>query len=370
MDTDAAVRHSFFLCIQHVMRNLSTVEVYPFMHIIVAHICCGMTHINENVQMDTLSILELVFDHFPQLLESFSHKILPSLTDLISKQGNQESQSSQSSNTSKTHKQGISSLVSRDVTFNVEGKMSSLKARIEILSKLKKILSILFGKIVKVEENDQENNFDDKNTCIVDGEQIFARINSNQQKKEDFTLEVWLEMANKTCNNTNQYVFDFLYGVYPLLLNSWIEFEPGQMASGLHDSSSSRTSLPGMSDIVAILDIFVRLGKTSGHISFLQDPGQLKDFYTHFMHYFALPLTFTKVKVKSIAKQETTNNIQRFAIDFNFVMAKILCWMFLNDGFLTDAKQRYRYLKQLVRFSNNILENTGLFGKDLSLIHI
>jgi Rix1 complex component involved in 60S ribosome maturation. len=330
------------------------------MHIIVAHMCCGLTHINEGVQMDTLSILELVLDHFPTSLESFSHKILPSLTDLISKRENLESKSS---HTSKGHRQGISSLVSRDVSFNVEGKMSSLKARMKILSKLRKILSVLFAEMLKAKENYQEN-FEDKTIRVKEGEQIFTRINSNQQKREDLTFEDWLEISNNTCNNNNQYVVDFLDSVYPLLLNSWIEFEPGQLASGINDTSSSRTSLPGMSDIVSILDIFVCLGNVSGSISFLQDSEQLKDFNTYFIHYFALPLTFTKVKLKSIAKQETTNNTQKFAIDFNFVMAKVLCWMFLQDGFLTDTKQRNRYLKQLVRFSIDILENSGLVGKD------
>ena len=357
VDLDAAVRHSFTLCIQHITRKLPVNEISPFVHIIVAHICCGMTHINEGVQMDSLSILELILEHFPRLMIHYRHKILPSLIELVSKKGQRGTSSSQTLNMSKV--KGISSFVSRDISINVEGKMSSLKARTKILSKLQKILSILFEEI-EIQQNEELNDFDRK-TIYVGERPVFAHIKKSCNYSER-PLNSWLEIAAKESRSKNQYALEFFHDIYPVLLNSWIEFEPGQLASGLNDSSSLRASLPGLCNIVGILDVFISLCTKNNSFSIFRDEGQFKEFCTHFLKFFSLPVTFTNVK--SIAKQETTNNIQRFAIDFNFVMAKIVCKLFLHTTLLTDGKQRIRYLKQLMVFCNDILENSGLLPKE------
>ena len=336
-------------------RKLSVNEISPFIHIIVAHICCGMTHINEAVQIDSLSILELILQHFPPLMKSHRHKILPSLIQLVSKQGSRETNSSQTLNSSKV--KGISSLVSREFSFNAEGKMSSLKTRTKILSKMQKILSILF----KENERNEEANKNNNNTIYVDEKQVHTRINTLDIYSEK-PFSAWLEIAAKENNNKNQFALEFFYDIYPVLLNSWIEFEPGQLSSGLTDSSSVRASLPGLCNIIGIMDVFVPLCTTNNKFCIFRDEGQFKEFCTHFLKFFSLPVTFTNIK--SIAKQETTNNIQRFAIDFNFVMAKIICKIFLQSSFLSDGKQRIRYLKQLMNFCNDILENSGLLPKE------
>ena len=355
VDSDAAVRHSFTLCIQHITRKLPVNEIAPFIHIIVVHICCGLTHINENVQIDSLSVLDLILEYFPRLMIPYRHKILPSLIELVSKQGKRESNSSQTLNLSKV--KGISSLVSRDISFNVEGKMSSLKARTKILSKMQKILSILFEEIDKRENGEQT---DDINIHVGENP-VFARIKRSCHYNE-LSFSGWLEIAAKENGNKNQYALDFFHDIYPVLLNSWIEFEPGQLASGLNDSSSLRASLPGLCNIVGILDVFISLCTKNNTFSIFRDEGQFKEFCTHFLKFFSLPVTFTNMK--SIAKQETTNTTQRFAIDFNFVMAKIVCKLFLHSKLLTDTKQRVRYLKQLMVFCNDILDNSGLLAKE------
>ncbi|XP_066921563.1 testis-expressed protein 10-like isoform X2 [Clytia hemisphaerica] len=360
-DTDAAVRHSFTLCMQHVSRNLPIHEISPFIHIIVAHLCCGMTHINEAVQLDSLSILELILDYFPRLMVSYSHKILPSLIDLMSKQGKRETNSSQSLNTSKV--KGISSLVSRDVSFNVEGKMSSLKARTKVLSKLQKVLFVLFDNDEKT--NDRNDNWDSDQTVYVTGQPVYSRLNNHRKFNligHERTLEDWLQIASDQNQGQDHYAVDFFYQIYPVLLNSWIEYEPGQLASGLNDSSSIRASLPGMTNVIGILNIFVTLSRNNKGFQLFENEASFKEFCTHFLKSFALPLTFTKMK--SIAKQETTNDIQRFAMDFNFVMAKTICQLFSKSAMLTDGKLRARYLKQLMVFCSDVLENSGLLSKE------
>lgn len=355
VDSDAAVRHSFTLCIQHITRKLPVNEIAPFIHIIVVHICCGLTHINESVQIDSLSILDLILEYFPKLMISYRHKILPSLIELVSKQGQRETYSTQILNTSKV--KGISSLVSRDISFNVEGKMSSLKARTKILSKLQKILSILFEEVGSIQNREQA---DDVNIHI--GEKpVYTRIKRSSNYNE-LSFSGWLDIAAKENCSKNQYALDFFHDIYPVLLNSWIEFEPGQLASGLNDSSSLRASLPGLCNIVGVLDVFISLCTKKNTFSIFRDEGQFKEFCTHFLKFFSLPVTFTNVK--SIAKQETTNTTQRFAIDFNFVMAKIVCKLFLHSTLLIDTKQRVRFLKQLMVFCNDILDNSGLLPKE------
>lgn len=365
VDIDSAVRHSLHLTIQYVMKNLTISEVSPFVNIIVAHICCGLTHINEAVQIDALLLVDIILEKFPKLFVSYGGKLLPSLVDLVSKQGKRETNSSQTLNTSKVHK-GIPSLVSRDVSFNVEGKMSSLKARMKILDKVHRILTVLFDDLICENESNEQNYGRCSDVFIPEDKQIFERIYPSCSDRTLRSLQDWISYTeNRSSNKEHEYATEFLHSIYPVLLNSWIEFEPGHLSSGLHDSSSVRSSIPGMSNIISILDIFIKLEqKNNTGLQFLKGNNQFKDFCQHFLNYFNLPFSFTSNKIKSIAKQETANQFQRFTINFNFVMAKALCEIFSQEKCLFDGKQRRKYLKRLNNFCMAVLENSGLLIKE------
>ena len=57
----------------------------PFIAIVVAHLICGMTHINEEIKYDSLKIFDLVLSHFPSLLIPHAFELLPLFVRLISR---------------------------------------------------------------------------------------------------------------------------------------------------------------------------------------------------------------------------------------------------------------------------------------------
>ena len=60
-------------------------QMEPFFNLIMAHLCCAMTHIEESIQMDALKFIDLFLDVYPQLLVKFSGELLPNFISLISK---------------------------------------------------------------------------------------------------------------------------------------------------------------------------------------------------------------------------------------------------------------------------------------------
>lgn len=351
--------------------ELTSNEIAPFVNLVVAHLCCGMTHINEGVQIDTLAILELVLEKYPQLLIPYSKKLLTSLTDLICKQGSRETSSSQTLNTSKVNHKGISKIVNREMTINIEGKMSSLKTRAKVLGKLLNILNVILSDELKIQsriEGTLDDDEADKTIYVNATSETYVRVLRPDSKiQQEMSFEEWLNLsADNNKAREREPIFQFMQDVYPVLLNCWVEYEPGQLASGLNDSISVKASLPGMKNIVGILDIFVSLASTNREDLFILCGSMFKEFSSHFLQYFALPLSYKCVKSKSIAKKEHSSDLQQFAISFNFVMAKYICQILLQPKHQLDLddKLKTRYIKQLQIFFAAVMDSNSFIGKD------
>lgn len=374
-DTDSAIRHALHTCLVFAFNNLKDHEVSPFLKIIIAHVCCGMTHINTGIQIDSLNILDLILDHFPVEFVPYSNKVLSNFMDLISKQSSKETKATQTLKGSKV--KGISSIVNRELSIDVQGKMSSLKARSKILEKLHKILRVLWTN--QFHEKVENTNFDtfQKNITISEEKATYVCLYKYAMTPPptcETDLESWLDfdVVNESAMGYNLTEFrNFIQNVFPILLNCWVEYEPGQLSSGLADSNSLRSSLPGMKAVIDIIDILMQLlcQNTNEADVFLIHQDFFKDFSSHFLHYFALPLHFatTKSTLKSI-KQAKPDMLQQFAIDFNFVMARILCIIIIqtdnNSEFNTkyESKLNIRYIKQLVTFVTDILDSNILLS--------
>ena len=85
-DNVPQVRHAFCALLKHLLSGTTLDNMRPFVPVVVAHLICGLTHINEEIQFDSLKIFELLLAHFPTLLLPDAHKLLPLLVRLISRQ--------------------------------------------------------------------------------------------------------------------------------------------------------------------------------------------------------------------------------------------------------------------------------------------
>jgi len=385
VDTDPAVRHSLHLCLNFALNELTETEVKPFLKVIVAHICCGMTHINESVQLDTLNILEILIDRFTTVIVPYIQKILTNFMDLISKQTSRGTKSSQTVKGSKV--KSVSNFVRREVNFD-SGNLSSLKTQCKILEKLYKILLV----VKEFHSTSKKSN----KTSMAKSKRIF-QINSAEQIFIPFTkrckegcndntsFEEWLNDDNNKQNAIMEDFDGFIETIFQVLINVWVEHEPGQLATGILDSKAINSVLPGMIVIVRIIEMMIELVtreyKQKNEKLLLSEYTLYKDFSVHFLHYFVLPIDFAKSlsSFKGIA-QDKANKIQQFAIDFNFTSANVVLNFFNNIDFKNstsnniDTKFVQTNVKKMQNFIILTLENSSLLNlekinKFINMVH-
>ena len=364
-DTDSDVRRALFVLLSHVFANLLEVEVSPFFKVIVTHICCGLTHIHEGVQLDSLDVLGIVLDRYPSLFMPHSMKILENVIDLISTQTLREG----SAKGSKA-KKGISSLVSYNIMADADSSLTTIKNRTRILEKLYAIV-----KIFRRPPEQSEAGVDDGDVDVVrvkNGGQIFApryKYSTRPTCMEWVELASVLEMGEKCrMQSDTKSMNTILLQIFPVILNIWVEYEPQKLSATFQDSHIKQSILNGMKVIIDVLDILLDPLQECGR-EFYENIALLfkthtfgVDIMSHFLNYFVLALPNNSSK--SISSKSSAGNHQRFVIDFNFVMAKIVCSLLVTTGgkclVTLESKQRTEYFKQLSCFVALIIDSNSL----------
>ena len=362
-DVDAAVRHSLQLCVGYALHQMNENEIKPFLKILVAYICSGMTHINEGVQLDALNILEVVISRFPSIFQQHAQKVLTNFMDLLVKQTSKETSTSQTLKGSKI-KGGFSIL-------NVEGKLLPLKTRFKILETLFKILEVV--KEHKYNTKQEETEIYSSTILVDNNKETFIPIYKFSLDTPGLlqtkNLEEWLSSDSIKGVLLHEDFETFSEMLFKVLLNIWVEHEPGQLAAALVDSNSLRSIIPGMRTIVDIIDILIELTvyeyKLKNKRFILTKQVWYKEFSAHFLRYFSLPIDFAKSlsPVKSIT-QGKANDMQLFALAFNFVSARVLINSFTSRNVIakTDSKLFKQHMKQLKEFFFQSLESAAMLS--------
>lgn len=96
----------------------------PFFSILLTYLKCAMTHIKPSIQEDSLSMLDILMKHFPQLVVAEKDDILIPYLDMMSKTKNESSQE-------------------RSITLHSSNKIMSIKWRKTILEQLVLLLKCL-----------------------------------------------------------------------------------------------------------------------------------------------------------------------------------------------------------------------------------
>ena len=85
-DHSVQVRHAFCVLFKYLLTCATIENVCPFVTLIIAHLVCGLTHISDEIQFNSLKVFDLLLTHFPKLLIPHAHELLPLLVRLISRQ--------------------------------------------------------------------------------------------------------------------------------------------------------------------------------------------------------------------------------------------------------------------------------------------
>ena len=283
----------------------------PFSSLIIAHLSCAMTHIYDDIQHDSLAILELCLCYFPNLMVTSSSQLIHNFVGMISHQS-----------TSRLKKStGLQLQLGKGLSVNPKGKLSSLRSRLKILQQLLAFLKALESSAKPWQE---EGAFPSVSNVVSVTKPIiqFNKLQPTQVQVLQHSVDepklmpfVFDKSSSSAGTNVESNIFtdekqtkDFVEIIVPLLLECWIECNPAQMTTGLPDGGMSSSATDVMLAIAEILKVVFKAAQRNQKNSFSSSEQSskvkrlqeiyLKDFNQHFMGYFP----FTASHVLSVKK--------------------------------------------------------------------
>lgn len=124
LDLDKDVRKECFKALSLVFAYQTPELISPFFNVVTSYLRCAMTHINIQIQEDSLSLLDCLLLYTPSLVAANSHSIFSCFLDMISKLRTE-------------------SKPERTLTTNLGRKQTSVKWRSKVLDRLLGILKAL-----------------------------------------------------------------------------------------------------------------------------------------------------------------------------------------------------------------------------------
>uniref|UniRef100_H2ZP16 Pre-rRNA-processing protein Ipi1 N-terminal domain-containing protein n=1 Tax=Ciona savignyi TaxID=51511 RepID=H2ZP16_CIOSA len=123
-DVDSQVRKASTSVLWHIFSVVPERQISPSFPLILSHLFCAMSHISKDVQRDSLKVVDLCFEFFPNLVCSDENRLnlLQHFIELISS------------------KQGERLANSRVLAMNLSKKESAIAWRIKVLTRLSALL--------------------------------------------------------------------------------------------------------------------------------------------------------------------------------------------------------------------------------------
>jgi len=119
VDLTPTVRQAARALVQVLTTQVSCEKIAPFIPAIVAQLCCGLTHINETVQLDSVKILDIYLLHYSTVLCDHTNKVLPLLIGLLSRQTSDSSKVKPNKFPSSVHSAPSSRLLKLDARLKI-----------------------------------------------------------------------------------------------------------------------------------------------------------------------------------------------------------------------------------------------------------
>ncbi|KAJ8024870.1 Testis-expressed protein 10-like [Holothuria leucospilota] len=349
-DKDGGVRQAGFAVLQCVVKNIRTSFMVPFFPAMCAHLCCAMTHLQEDIQLDALKILDLLLANYPDLVISKSEELLTNFILQISRHSGR-------------NKKGA---VQLELSTTPGSKFAGQKWRIQVLQRLKAFLSaIVNSKVVEISTK-SKNCQPMGHEVIVSGstevhcgiyKSSYSNINTSNEdlvlRSPTFSKSDFLDFTS----NLDE-VKAFVIKVVPLLLQCWTEARPSyhsnQRESIAHTSSSFET-LSGVLSVVQLLwkwtEVLCQEQEKPEVLTELQDTYQ-KSFLASFFDSF--PYTREDVNLKKHPHHKQKASIPSVSdLEVNLLTCEVMSY-FVKKG------HKQSWASQLLRYVKGVLENKKL----------
>lgn len=289
-DKDPMVRSAAIQLLQFITPKISSDQMAPFFPLVSAHLSSAMTHILEGIQEDALKILDILLEHYPELLTDCCNILLKNFLELISHQ-----------RLSKGLKTG-GKVPSWMLSVNLNRRVTSQLWRLNVLSRLRKFLrAVVEGSTQSVEneatfESDSRTGSERVTTLQVKWDnyvtgqqhiQLYEHSGSQPMTVIPFRLRPSLGAEEGLASVEN--LKGFIQILIPLLLECWVEASPGQLTG---PTPSSLLEPEAMQLKLQVLNIIQLLWKLMQHrdetekLEFWLRNHYLGDFKDNFMKHF------------------------------------------------------------------------------------
>lgn len=392
------VRQASCALIKVLMSQLSSVVIQPFFPVIIAQLSCGMTHINEKIQLDSVKLLALYLQHHPELLVVHVGKILPLLMNLLSRcKSVQLVSKSESKEKTRKHEAFRFQVVALD--NNPSSKLMSLDSRLNILSMISQLLEITLGslncdawrmistsnivdisrgKVFSVAELTLEDNIITSSICNLSAQIPHVPIVLNHGIIIPDHCAQGLTASSLTIIDIFSDYEAFLclmntLGI--LVLESWVECVPSQVFSSNIPSVPHVTVMSKLIDVLSLLvKLLLAVQACSSSMSLQKSCDQLSDLHrmivngvsTYMIRYFPFSIAAESHREQFFQLQHTAN----FAFSSLLLsLRKVSCAMAMEgneNGQLTCATVEYltnfdiQTMKHLTSSSQFLLTCTKL----------
>ena len=383
-DTDGTVRQSLLLLLQYMFPLLSSEKMAPFAPLIAAHLSCAMTHIYDEVQLDSLSLLELCLQHFPTLMVDNLAMLLPNFIGLVSHQ-------SLTPASSKGMK-GNTFFGGKDSHLNPKGRMSSQKSKFQVLKQLYEFLKAVQVTKSKKVEPQSISNTQQSVPVIVFGTSTVTRVQVYQHSASEPCLRAEIQMSldlsstgtlspdtsvnNNLANLSNvNDIKNFMHLIMPVLFECWMECNPAQMTTDLSISTctSSQFALSNMVVVVKIIKLLFHF-LTVNNLRSTQDTvnvegdwlkeNYFRDFKQHFVTFFPFATnTGMGKKGKKSGKKKEAQSCKDGGdetLALNILICEIMS-VFVSTQSFQGTKPDV-WVEKLVDFSSEVLESKAKGG--------
>ena len=335
-DSERVVRHALHKLLKLVFSQISEKQIAPFLSVVVAHLHCGLTHITDSVQLDSLKLFDLLLELYPSLLVPHAQELLTLLINLLS-----HNQNLFVSGGNKSRKTVVSS--SSSLTSDPSSKLSKYSSRMETFIQLQKLFQLLLVSTEEERKNEgavlcghgvkQDAPVIDVHSqkILICKDGVYQEIESGlcdltkpipqvailknygiQIPKEAY-IDQWLEATgsvgevhSSSVQGMQDEFMSSIHKLISLLLESWVECSPSKFVTPGHAVSKKCMEL--MEVVLGLLALVLKLVVRLEEMSEEKGGGRLEslqrkfsdDFRKHFLAYFPFPF--------SHANTSTTNS--------------------------------------------------------------
>ncbi|KAG8139636.1 hypothetical protein E2320_002399, partial [Naja naja] len=345
-DKDSSVRKAAVCLFQFLAPKIQTEHISPFFPLMSAHLSSAMTHINEEIQEDSLKILDIFLKEYPTLLRDRSTVLLNNFVELISHQQLSTQQKSR-------HK------ISWMISVNPNRRMMSQQWRLNVLVRLQKFLQILVedSSVLEIDSEGQKertHSIGIQKSLYVDWQdhaasQQHIQLYENGDLYPKINSLFTLRSLSMTSNDekglaSKSNLKGFIQVIIPLLLDCWVEASPTQLATPVFGNILEPGSQQIMEAVLGIIHLLWKLAKQNKDAYEMEiwlRANYLTDFKHHFMSYFPYSFQETiKQKKKDHLKSNkyymtSSNNIDHLLL--NLTLCEIMVSLANISTLPTDA---------------------------------